>query len=33
MGLHIAWDGPQIYLQLGLAVAVVCGAIWALRRA
>lgn len=32
MGLHIAWDGPRIYLEFLAMAAVVCGVVWALRR-
>jgi hypothetical protein len=33
MGLHVAWDGPQIYLQLAALVGVVGLVVWILRRA
>ncbi len=33
MGLHIAWDGPRIYLEIIAAVAIVFAAVKFLRRA
>jgi len=33
MGLHIAWNGPQIYMQIAATAAVIALVAWILRRA
>lgn len=33
MGLHIAWDGPQIYIQMVAMAVIAYGVIWLVRRA
>lgn len=33
MGLHIAWNGPQIYIQAAILAAMLCGIAYLVKRA